>query len=154
MKKIKINAQVLVAVISLSLAGIIGLQAYLFRSAILVRDARFKSEAAQALEMVARRLEAVEAQRFLTERVKNPIDILHENKAEIEDSLLALINKNQAHADTIFFNHGVYTYQQYEVELDTGGMGNSFDRQIGKCLRPIWPDLWRLAFRGLCAVRV
>lgn len=64
--KFRVNAQILVAAISLSLAGIIGLQAYLFRSAIIVRDAHFKSEAAEALQSAVRRIENLESQRFLT----------------------------------------------------------------------------------------
>jgi len=66
-RNIRYNAQLLVAVISLSLAGIIGLQAYLFRSAIIVRDAHFKAEVAQALHNVARQIEGFESQRLLSQ---------------------------------------------------------------------------------------
>lgn len=68
-RNLRINAQLLVAIISLSLAGIIGLQAYLFRSAIIVRDAHFKAEAAQALHNVVKRIENLESQRFLSQTI-------------------------------------------------------------------------------------
>jgi hypothetical protein len=88
MNRIKINANVLVGIISLSLAGIIGLQAYLFRSAIMVRDARFKAEAAEALERVGKRLEALEAQRFLSAQFNYPY--LNNDNPIWNDSLITI----------------------------------------------------------------
>ncbi len=131
MSKFKINAQVLVAVISLSLAGIIGLQAYLFRSAIMVRDARFKAEAAEALERVGKRLEALEASRFLNSDFSTPL--LGAQEALMNDSLLIIgdnITTFTQHADTVLIYPDGYARHQFEVRLDTTGMGNELDQQI------------------------
>ncbi len=132
MNKFRINAQFLVAVISLSLAGIIGLQAYLFRSAILVRDARFKAEAAQALEHVGKRLESLEAQRFLASQVNNPNTIYDAGNTILGDSLLIFSEEGNivANRDTIFWDQGQFIQHQFEVSLDTTGLGATLDRQI------------------------
>ena len=131
MKKTVINAQVLVAVISLSLAGIIGLQTYLFRSALMVRDARFKAEAAEALERVGKRLETLEAQRFMAAQLKNPL--FNSNTILWSDSVLSLgsIDSDFAKkADTIFLNKNEILHHQFEVRLDTTGMGTHLNEQL------------------------
>jgi two-component system phosphate regulon sensor histidine kinase PhoR len=131
MTKIKINAQVLVGIISLSLAGIIGLQAYLFRSAIMVRDARFKAEAAKALELVGKRLEALEAQRFLNAQFNNPL--LNPNSPLWSDSLVTItddLNQISKHADTLFLGPDGYASHQFEIRLDTAGTGTQLNQQI------------------------
>jgi len=133
MNKFKVNAQFLVAVISLSLAGIIGLQTYLFRSAILVRDARFKAEAAQALERVGKRLEALEAQRFLAAQVNTESAVYDARRAVLSDDSLLIVSEEGnivANRDTIFWDKNKYIQHQFEVRLDTTGMGADFDRQI------------------------
>lgn len=127
-KKRIINAQTLVAVISLSLAGIIGLQAYLFRSALMVRDARFKAEAAETLELVSKRLEALEAQRFLSAQLQNTT---WQNTVTNTDSVF-LINNSVvvSEIDSAFESPLELNLRQFEVRLDTNGLPNEITEQL------------------------
>jgi two-component system phosphate regulon sensor histidine kinase PhoR len=131
MNRIKINANVLVGIISLSLAGIIGLQAYLFRSAIMVRDARFKAEAAEALERVGKRLEALEAQRFLSAQFNYPY--LNNDNPIWNDSLITItgnLNQIVQHADTLFIGSDGYVNQQFELKLDTNEATAQLNQEV------------------------
>ncbi len=132
MKRVKINAQFLVALISISLAGIIGLQSYLFRSAIIVRQAQFTEQAAQALELVGKRLEAMEAQRFLSAQVNGPNIIYDAGSAIFGDSVLIFDPdmNSQSLIDSSVWEQRSYIQHQFEVTLDTNGLGKDFDRQI------------------------
>jgi signal transduction histidine kinase len=131
MKKGVLNAQVLVAVISLSLAGIIGLQAYLFRSAIMVRDARFKAEAAEALERVSARLEALETSKIISGELAPQYEF---GNAFIFSDSAMMVNQNgielSSHIDTVFINPEDLTMQGFEMRMDTTGMGAQVNQQI------------------------
>lgn len=131
MKKGTLNAQFLVAVISLSLAGIIGLQAYLFRSAIMVRDARFKAEAADALERVGARLEALEASKILSGRLAPQYDF--GNAFFFSDSTLIISEEGfeiSSHVDTVVIDPEKIKMHGFEMRMDTTGMGAQLNQQI------------------------
>ena len=134
MKSFKVNAQVLVAIISISLAGIIGLQAYLFRSAIMVRDARFKAEASVALERVGKRLEALEAKRILAQanKLHQPNVLFNIGESILDDSLIIIKSNGNIvlETDTSVFSDDQYIQHQFEMSLDTTGMGSNLDQQI------------------------
>ena len=132
MKSLKVNAQVLVAIISISLAGIIGLQAYLFRSAIMVRDARFKAEASVALERVGKRLEALEAKRIIAQanNLQQPDMFSHLAETIVADSIVIIRDNGTVVIDSAIFNDENYIQHQFEMSLDTTGMGANFEQQI------------------------
>ena len=131
MKKGVLNAQFLVALISLSLAGIIGLQAYLFRSAIMVRDARFKAEAAQALERVSARLEALETSKIVSGELAPQYEF---GNAFVYSDSSMIVDRNgnmlSRHIDTVVFNPEDLIMQGFEMRMDTTGMGAQVNQQI------------------------
>ena len=127
----KLNAQFLVAIISISLAGIIGLQAYLFRSAILVRDARFKAEASEALERVGKRLEALEAKRLLASAEAQQGSGAFYSAGELLTGDSAIVySSNDPSIQFKWSNDHQFIQHQFEISLDTNAEVSNIDKQI------------------------
>ncbi len=60
-----ISSNTLILFLTISLAGIIGLQIYLFQNSIKVKEAQFNHDALSALQSISNRLERVDAKKFM-----------------------------------------------------------------------------------------
>ena len=64
-----ISSNTLILFLALSLAGIIGLQIYLFQNSIKVKEAQFNHDALSAMQSISNRLERVDAKKFMDQSV-------------------------------------------------------------------------------------
>lgn len=95
----------------------------------MVRDARFKAEAADALERVGERLEVLEAQRFLASQIQIPV--FNETSIFFSDSILIFQDgQYKSHLDTTLVNPQDILHHQFEVSLDTNGMGSKLGQEL------------------------
>lgn len=74
----------LVALLGFSLAGIIGLQVYLFNNSITVKEAQFNRDAMGAMQSISKRLEVLDAMRF----IDNEMDFKPWLSRQIGDDLI------------------------------------------------------------------
>jgi len=64
-----ISSNTLIAFLTISLAGIIGLQIYLFQNSIKVKEAQFDHDAMNAIQSISNRLEKIDAKKFMDQNI-------------------------------------------------------------------------------------
>jgi len=95
-----ISSNTLILFLALSLAGIIGLQIYLFQNSIKVKEAQFNHDAMTAMQSISSRLERVDAKKFMDQSVafqpfvSSKIDYTFDSNADEWNSESSVVTKD------------------------------------------------------------